>query len=272
MNQTKISWTKVTWNPVSGCSKISEGCRHCYAESLSLRFGHTRAPWTAANVAANVRCHPDRLRQPYKLKDPTRIFTNSMSDLFHDAIPDEFISRVFAVMQDLPQHTFQVLTKRPERAAAWDGPWSPNIWMGTSIEDAKNLTRLESLRLCGAAVKFISAEPLLGPLEGLNLEGIGWVIVGGESGFHMSREPERWMDHAWARSIRDEALRTGSAYFFKQSSAVRTELGTALQHEDGSLWLWQQYPGEMTPPQEVKVTDNPQYRIPRRPAPLPLLA
>lgn len=251
---TKISWTDQTWNPTTGCSRVSEGCRFCYAEALSLRFGRSAKPWTAANAAENVVLHPERLDMPRKWKVPSRVFVNSMSDLFHPLIPDEFIARVFEVMNSLPQHTFQILTKRPERAATWPGPWTPNIWQGTSVEDARALPRVDHIRQCGALTRFLSCEPLLGPLSGLNLDGIHWVIVGGESGMHMNKHRERWMDHAWAREIRDLCARREGpvAYFFKQSSGIRTEMGTALEEEDGSAWEWHQYPGQLVPPLMVR--------------------
>lgn len=261
---TAISWTDHTWNPTSGCSKISEGCRHCYAETLSLRFGRSASPWTAANAAQNVLCHPRRLTQISKLKRPSRVFVNSMSDLFHEAIPDGYISDVFAVMAAHPQHTFQILTKRPERAANWAGPWPDHIWMGTSIESQRHVDRAAAIRKSGAAVKFVSAEPLLQPLS-IDLSGIHWIIVGGESGSHMPRAPERWMDHEWACSIRDQAVSSGCAYFFKQSSGLRTEVGVALREADGSLWLWRQYPGDLSDPVQVQVADSPSYRIPEPP-------
>lgn len=272
MNQTAISWTKKTWNPTSGCSRVSEGCRFCYAEALSLRFGRSQLPWTAKNAPLNVKLHPDRLGQPAKLKEGAEIFVNSMSDLFHEEIPDAYIAEVFAVMEGLPRHTFQVLTKRPERAAAWPGPWPAHVWMGTSVEDARVLHRVDALRRCAAQVRFLSAEPLLGPLSGIDLAGVHWVIAGGESGRHMGGHPERWMDQAWARELRDACTAAGVAFFFKQSSGVRTELGQALQEEDGSLWLWRQKPGRLDPPVHVHEGDSPAYRIPRPPgASLPVL-
>lgn len=248
---TKISWTNETWNPTTGCSRVSEGCRFCYAERLSLKFGWSPKPWTRANATENITLHPERLQKPYTFRRPVRVFVNSMSDLFHELIPAAFLTDVFRVMVDLPQHTFQVLTKRPERAAAWPGPWTPNIWLGTSIESPRELDRLDALRASAAAVRFLSCEPLLAPLGPLDLTGIHWVIVGGESGAHLRQHPARVMDHAWARQIRDECVRQRVAFFFKQSSGVRTETGTALLHEDGSVWEWHQYPGALTVPRQV---------------------
>lgn len=270
---TAISWTKQTWNPTFGCSRVSDGCRACYAETIALKFGHSKLPWTARNAPQNVQLKPHKLREPYSLKEPTKIFVNSMSDLFHPEIPADYLAQVFKVMNDLPQHTFQVLTKRPERAAEWAGPWGPNIWMGTSIENERALPRLDDLRRCGAQVRFVSAEPLLtayGP--GVDLSGIHWVIVGGESGFHMPQHPDRWMPHSWAREIRDTCVDQSVAFFFKQSAGLRTELGTAMQEEDGSLWLWHQYPDDLAAPVPVRLQDSPAYRIPAAPASLPMLA
>lgn len=241
MNNTIIGWTKVTWNPVHGCTRVSDGCRHCYAEQLSLRYGWTKQPWTKAHEGENVVLKPHKLSEPLKLKAPSKIFVNSMSDLFHPLVPDEYIARVFEVMNACPQHTFQILTKRPERAAAWPGPWAPHIWMGTSVEDARVAHRIETLRTCGAQVRFLSCEPLIGPLGQVDLTGIHWVIVGGESG-----KDFRPMPHAWAREIWEQTETI--AFFFKQSAAPRTEMGTSMRHQDGSFWTWNQFPGEMHAP------------------------
>lgn len=242
---TTISWTDETWNPTTGCSRISEGCRHCYAERMSLRFGWSKKPWTAANAPVNVIEHESRLDKPRKFKPGTRVFVNSMSDLFHAEVSDEFIAKVFEVMNDLPLITFQVLTKRPERAAAWRGPWSPNIWMGTSVEDQRVAHRIDTLRTCGAVVKFLSVEPFIAPLDA-HFSGIDWVIVGGESG-----QGFRPMDHAWARAVRDRCQGSGTAFFFKQSAAFVTEKGVALEEEDGQYWIWHQMPGDLSEPYQV---------------------
>lgn len=242
---TKIRWTNETWNPTTGCSRVSAGCKHCYAEALSLRFGWSPKPWTARNASVNVRLHPERLRKPYSWRTPRRVFVNSMSDLFHPLIPDEYISDVFTVMCDLPRHTFQVLTKRPERAATWPGPWPDHIWIGTSVEDARAAHRIDTLRECEAAVRFISAEPLLGPLDEIDLTRIDWVIVGGESGPHF-----RPMQPEWARTIRDACREAGVAFFFKQDSGPRTEMRPWLDGE-----IWEQYPDRLTPPRPVQGDD-----------------
>lgn len=203
----------------------------------------TNHPWTARNASKNVLLKPHKLRDPYKLKEPSRVFVNSMSDLFHEQIPDDYIAQVFAVMNDLPQHTFQILTKRPERAAKWKGPWSPNIWQGVSIEDNKTLNRLDILRQCKARTRFISFEPLIEDIGKPDLSGFQWAIVGGESG-----PGHRPMPHAWARNIRDACTAQNVAYFFKQSSAYTTERGVSLRHEDGKFYEWHQFPDEMKRP------------------------
>lgn len=264
MQDSIISWTDVTWNPVHGCSVVSEGCRFCYAETISRRYNMTRKPWTGANAADNVMLKPHKLGEPLKLKGRKRVFVNSMSDCFHEHVPDTYIAQIFRIMHQCPQHVFQVLTKRPQRAADWadawqrvreagdpEDPWTPNIWMGTSVEDARVLNRVDHLRRCGAKVRFISAEPLLGPLTGLNLTGIHWVIVGGESGSHMTDDSPRWMQQAWAREIRDVCVASGVAYFYKQDSAKRTEVRPWLVEEDGSRWTWQQSPGDLRAPVNV---------------------
>lgn len=239
---TPISWTDETWNAVTGCSRVSDGCRFCYAEALSLRYGWSKKPWTAINAEENIILHPERLQKPYSWKKPSRVFVNSMSDLFAEQVPDSFIAQVFAVMNDLPQHTFQILTKRPDRAALWRGPWTPNIWQGTSVEDRKALPRIATLRQCQAHIRFLSCEPLLEDLGTLDLSGIHWVIAGGESGKHIPTHPERQMQHAWARSIRDQCVAQQVAFWFKQSSGIRTEMGTELIEEDGSTSVWRQFP------------------------------
>ena len=237
MNQSKISWTDKTWNPTSGCSKVSAGCENCYAETLSLRMKLTTKAWTGENASENVTIKPHKLKEPYALKQPSRVFVNSMSDIFHPIVPDAFIADVFQVMNDLPQHTFQILTKRPRRAAKWQGQWAENIWQGTSVENRKTLHRIDALRECRAKVKFLSLEPLLEPLGELDLTGIDWVIVGGESG-----KGFRPMSHAWAREIRDQCVAKGIAFFFKQSASYKNETGTQLIETDGSLTTWHQFP------------------------------
>ena len=248
---TAIAWTDETWNPTTGCSKVSDGCDHCYAETLSLRFGWSAKPWTPENAAENVILHPERLRKPLTWRKPRMVFVNSMSDLFHEQIPDEFITQVWDVMVEAKRHTFQVLTKRPERAVTflrtyWHGgdpsvcvsPTRPaaNVWLGTSIETAQFAWRASVLKQAPAAVHFVSAEPLLGPLFNggrphwhLDLRGISWLIVGGESGNgHRSVDPE------WVRDLRDVAVANGTAFFFKQWGGRTPEAGGRML--DGREW------------------------------------
>lgn len=276
---TLISWTDETWNPVTGCSKVSPGCTFCYAEAISHRFKRTTLPWADKHAAENVVCHEDRLAKPLSWRKPRRVFVNSVSDLFHEQVPEGFIRRIFAVMQATPQNTYQILTKRAARMREMLSRWYDfrdgwgveplaNVWLGVSVEDQERADeRIPELLRTPAAVRFLSCEPLLGPVEFSDvtgrsdavkqlgkpaLSGIDWVIAGGESGSHMSHHPERWMDHAWARAIRDQCVAVGVAYFFKQSSGPRTETGTALEEEDGSRWSWRQYPGELTAPVRVE--------------------
>jgi len=247
MGKTVIGWTKVTWNPVTGCSRVDADCINCYAEALSLKRGWSKFPWTGNHAEQNVVLHPDRLRAPYKLKEPTRIFVNSMSDLFHELVPDEFIRQIWNVMLDTPQHVYQILTKRPERAATWPGPWAPNIWMGTSVGHKRAKYRLEALRSCQTQIRWVSFEPLWEDvdLQPRELDGFQWAVVGGESGPNF-----RQMLMAWARKIRDHCQEydPAIAFFYKQDSAYRTETRSYLVEEDGSRWKWEQYPGELTPP------------------------
>lgn len=248
---TLISWTNETWNPTTGCSKISDGCRYCYAETLSLRFGWSKHPWGAQHAAENIALHPERLTKPLGFKKPSMVFVNSMSDLFHEQVPDEFIARVFDVMVRTPQHTYQILTKRPERAATWPGPWPANIWQGTTVEDQRVAHRVDSLRHSGAQTRFLSVEPMIGPVD-LDLTGIHWVICGGESGRHLTGpQHPRWMRMEWARSLRDQCVDQNVAFFFKQQSGVRTEMRPWIVEEDGSCWTWHQYPGHLDPPERV---------------------
>ena len=227
MNKTGIGWTDRTWNPVVGCSKISAGCANCYAEELSLRFNFTPSKWTGRNAKENVILKPERLTQPSKVKDPQLVFTCSMSDLFHEQVPGEYIGQIFDVMADNPQHQFQVLTKRIEAALYWNGDFPQNMWLGTSVENRDVLHRIETLQSIDInSVKFLSIEPLLEDLGTLNLEHIDWVIIGGESGRNF-----RPMDPAWARNIRDQCKATNIPIFFKQNSGLRPEKDAWLQEE-----------------------------------------
>ena len=209
--QTGIEWTDATWNPVTGCTKISPGCKNCYAERLSVRLQAMGNP--RYQDGFRVTLHPDLLTLPLRWRQPKRIFVNSMSDLFHEAISEDFISQIFEVMARADWHVFQVLTKRTERLASLAPrlPWAPNIWQGVSVETARYTSRIDHLRTVPAAVRFLSIEPLLGPIPNLLLDDIDWVIVGGESG--PGRRP---MAAAWARDIRDQCVRARVPFFFKQ--------------------------------------------------------
>lgn len=222
-DKSKIEWTDATWNPVSGCSKVSEGCRFCYAERMSQRFGYTRLPWTNKNAPKNVKLHEDRLEQPLRWQRPRRVFVNSMSDLFHEQVPNDFLIAVFRVMLHAPQHTFQILTKHPFRMLEFC-TWyyasrnlyeiPKNIWLGVSCEDQETAyERIPLLLKTPAAIRFISAEPLLGNIdlkpESLNM--LDWVIAGGESG------PKARPSHMnWFRSLRDQCVAAKVPFFFKQ--------------------------------------------------------
>jgi protein gp37 len=233
-DRSAIEWTEATWNPVTGCSKVSPGCAHCYAESISLRFGYSKEPWTPENASANVRLHESRLGQPLRWRRPRLVFVNSMSDLFHEEVPFEFIDRVWAVMAEASRHTFQVLTKRPEVAREWadhylslKGTLAANVWLGVSIENSRFTHRAETLREVPAAVRFISAEPLLDSLfrdgpnrKPLKLDRIDWLIAGGESG-----PRARPVDVRWVRELRDACGHAGIAFFFKQWGGRTSKAG-----------------------------------------------
>jgi protein gp37 len=232
---SSIEWTESTWNPVTGCTQLSPGCAHCYAKTFAERF--RGVPGHPYEQGFDMKLWPERLELPLRWKRPRTIFVNSMSDLFHEFVPDEFIRDVFDVMNRASLHTFQVLTKRPERAALLSRElnWTPNIWMGTSVENQRWTTRVEHLRSTGAAVKFLSCEPLLGPLQ-LDLTGIAWVIVGGESG-HRARP----MRADWARDVRNQCERQGVSFFFKQWGAhnedgARVGKSRAGRELDGQTW------------------------------------
>lgn len=316
---TGISWTNHTWNPVTGCTSASAGCDHCYARELlnkwfrenvkaAIAAGFTRTdadgrnvveqaraagvklPYSAAQAAqpfSVVQTWPQRLREPYKVKEPARFFVNSLSDVFHPDVPFEFVDQMYDVMEDLGArgHVFQLLTKRPDRMAEYvtrryaqrggsslfdePGHAPAHIWHGTSIEDGRVLDRLAHLANVPSPQRFVSAEPLIGPwseyfedphkmrpptIAGLLGDylrdcGVTWVIVGGESepGGHF-----RPLDHAWAREIRDACVRAGVAFFFKQDSGRRTELRPYLVEADGTHWRWHQYPDDLAVPVQVR--------------------
>jgi protein gp37 len=234
-DRSSIEWTEATWNPVTGCSKVSPGCAHCYAETFAERF--RGVPGHPYQQGFDLKLWHERLELPLRWKRPKTIFVNSMSDLFHSLVPDEFIRSVFDVMERASWHTFQVLTKRPERAAQLSQhlPWPDHVWMGTSIENQRFTSRIDHLRRTGAAVKFLSCEPLLGPLH-LDLQEVDWVIVGGESG-----PRARPMRADWAREVRTQCQRAGTAFFFKQWGAhnedgVRVGKSVSGRLLDGRTW------------------------------------
>lgn len=211
MAQSSIEWTELTWNPTTGCNKISAGCKFCYAEVMARRL--KAMGLDKYKKGFKLAIHDDVLNDPYTWKSPKIVFVNSMSDLFHKDIPLDFIKKVFKVMNENPQHTFQVLTKRSDVLLQYDRElnWTPNIWMGVSVENEKVIHRIDDLRKTSALVKFLSCEPLIGPLPNINLEKIDWVIVGGESG----RKP-RPMKPEWVLDIKDQCKVNKVAFFFKQ--------------------------------------------------------
>jgi protein gp37 len=218
--RTAIEWTEVTWNPSTGCDRISAGCDNCYALTLAKRLKAMGAEkyqvdgdMRTSGPGFGVAVHPDALRQPYAWRSPRVVFVNSMSDLFHARVPVSFVRKVFAVIADTPQHTYQVLTKRSSRLRklASQLDWPANLWMGVSVENAAALYRVDDLRSVPAAVRFLSCEPLIGPLDELDLEGIGWVIAGGESG-----PGSRPCDLDWITSVRDRCIGADVPFFFKQ--------------------------------------------------------
>lgn len=227
--KSSIEWTESTWNPVTGCTKVSPGCKHCYAERMAKRL----QAMGQANYVNGFRLtiHERTLELPLHWKTPQVIFVNSMSDLFHADVPVWFIERAFDVMNRAHWHQFQILTKRPERTLELSQSltWASNIWMGTSVETADYIHRIDDLRNTGAFLKFLSLEPLLGPIPNLNLEGIDWVIVGGESG-----SGARPMSEKWVLDIRDQCVAANVPFFFKQWGGVhKKKAGRLLQ---GRTW------------------------------------
>ena len=219
-DKSAIEWTDATWNPVTGCSKVSTGCKNCYAERLAARLKAMGNPRYANGF--EVTLHPDQLTLPLRWKQPRKIFVNSMSDLFHEEVPDEFILQAFEVMAKADWHLFQILTKRAERLAKLVPrlPWPNNVWQGVSVESAEYTWRVEHLLQVPAIVRFISVEPLLGPIHHLPLKGISWVIVGGESGPNY-----RPVQASWIREIRDQCRRAKVPFFFKQWGGITPKAG-----------------------------------------------
>jgi protein gp37 len=237
-DRSAIEWTEATWNPVTGCDRVSAGCDHCYAMTLakrlkamgSMKYQNDGDPRTSG-PGFGVTIHPQSLDEPYRWRQPRVVFVNSMSDLFHARVPMDFISDVFDVCRDTPHHTYQILTKRSLRLRriAEKLDWPTNVWMGVSVENADALTRVDHLREVPAAVRFLSCEPLIGSLQGIMLDGIHWVIAGGESGPNY-----RPMDINWAREIRDACQAADVAFFFKQwGGRTPKALGREL---DGQVW------------------------------------
>ena len=235
---TGIEWTEATWNPTTGCDRTSPACDRCYALTLARRLKAMGNPKyqndgdpRTSGPGFGLTLHPDQLDLPRRWSRPRTVFVDSMSDLLHDSVPLEFLQAVFAVMEECPQHTFQVLTKRSRRLAklAAKLPWPSNVWMGVSIESDRYAFRADQLRAVPAAVRFISAEPLLGPLSSLDLGGIGWLIAGGESG-----AGARPTHPDWVRDLRDRCRDAGVPFFFKQWGSMATP--TRLQNAGHGLW------------------------------------
>jgi protein gp37 len=215
MAKSSIEWTEMTWNPVTGCTKISAGCKYCYAEVMARRLQAMGVE--KYKNAFTLTLHEDALQIPYTWKKQKIVFVNSMSDLFHEDVPLDFIQKVFKVMNKNPQHTFQVLTKRADRLLMLneDLNWSHNIWMGVSVEDERVMHRIDFLRQTDARIKFLSCEPLIGPLPNMNLENIDWIIVGGESGHNL-----RPINADWVLNILEQCKTANKAFFFKQWGGV----------------------------------------------------
>ena len=222
--KTGIEWTDKTWNPTTGCDKVSPGCLHCYAEEITKRF-----PNNFPN-GFELTLHPQRLAEPLKWRKPSKIFVNSMSDLFHEKVPLDFIQEVFKVIEKTPQHTYQILTKRPQRLVEISPQlkFHKNLWMGVSVENQNYAYRVDLLRQAPTSVRFLSCEPLLGSLN-LDLTDIHWVIVGGESG-----QKHRPINMDWVRSIRDQCIDAQVAFFFKQVGGRTPKAGGNLL--DGETW------------------------------------
>jgi len=239
-DSTAIEWTDATWNPVTGCTKISAGCDHCYAERFSERF--RGVPGHPFETGFDLTLRPERLTAPLAWRQPRMVFVNSMSDHFHKEIPREFVGRVFDTMEQAHWHTFQILTKRSSlmrdllRHRYGQGRGPLHMWFGVSVEDGTRLSRIRHLQQAPSGVRFLSIEPLIGPVECLDLAGIDWVIVGGESG-----PGARYMNPDWVRDIRDQCLAAGVAFFFKQWGGLRPKSGGRTL--DGREWSEFPVPG-----------------------------
>lgn len=237
-DKSSIEWTEATWNPTTGCDKITAGCDNCYALTLAKRLKamgngkyQTDGDERTSGPGFGVALHPDALDVPRRWRQPRVVFVNSMSDLFHARVPDDYIAQVFDVMATTPRHTYQLLTKRPKRLArlASGLPWPSNVWMGVTVETPETAWRIHELRKVPAAVRFVSAEPLLAGLPDLDLDGIDWLIAGGESG-----RAFRPVDESWLLDLRNQCARAGTAFFFKQWGGVRPKAGG--RELDGRTW------------------------------------
>jgi protein gp37 len=242
---SNIEWTDMTWNPVTGCTKVSAGCKHCYAEAMAKRLQAMGCDRYSGGF--KLRIHDDLVTLPLKWKMPRRVFVNSMSDLFHPDVPLEFLQRVFQTMNATPRHQFQVLTKRPERLVEVAGllTWTDNIWMGVTVENQRYAFRSEMLSTVPAAIRFISAEPLIGSIQELPLDGIHWVIVGGESG-----PKARPMKEHWAIGVYEQCRAADVAFFFKQWGGVQ-------KHRNGREFLgrtFDEYPSPLSGQMRLTVT------------------
>lgn len=237
-DHSAIEWTETTWNPTTGCDRVSAGCDNCYALTLAKRLKamgqakyQTDGDPRTSGPGFGVAVHDDALATPFRWRQPRVVFVNSMSDLFHARVPATFVHRVFEVMAGTPKHTYQILTKRAVRLArlAPRLPWPDNVWIGVSVEDGSHLDRIDQLRTVPAAVRFVSAEPLLGPVGRMDLAGIHWLIAGGESGPHA-----RPVEPAWIRELREQCLTADVAFFFKQWGGRTPKAGG--RHLDGRTW------------------------------------
>ena len=241
MSSSKIEWTEETWNPSTGCNKVSEGCKNCYAEIMAFRLKAMGAPGYENGFEFSIM--PERLKQPLKKKKPTKYFVNSMSDLFHEHMPDEFLDEIFKVIELTPQHIYQILTKRENRMFEYlvNKNISQNIWLGVTVENQKDgLPRIDMLRSLDASIKFLSVEPLLEDLGSIDLSGIDWVIVGGESG-HKARQ----MQQEWANNIRKQCQKQNVAFFFKQWGTWGADGEKRNKKMNGRTLLgkeWNEYP------------------------------
>lgn len=236
-DKSSIEWTEATWNPTTGCDRISAGCDNCYALTLAKRLKAMGNPKyqldgdpRTSGPGFGVQVHEDALDLPRRWHNPRTVFVNSMSDLWHARVPDAFVEQVFRVMVETPQHTYQLLTKRPRRVVRMANklPWPTNVWMGVSVEDQSAAWRADDLRKVPATVRFVSAEPLIGPVQ-LDLNGIDWLIAGGESGPNY-----RPVDATWVRDLRDQCEQAGVAFFFKQWGGIRAKAGG--RELDGRTW------------------------------------